>query len=128
MKRPDHRSPSHTESQFAHYSLGIGYEGAGKLVDAISEYQKAIASSTDPRPVVGLAHAYSAIGKKSDAQKILRDLERKLAATAGASPYAMATIYAGLDEKDKAFAWLNRAFRERSFDLSNRAAGRPHDR
>ena len=104
-----------------HYKLGIGYEGTGRFVEAISEYQKAIALSADPRPVVGLAHAYSAIGKKSDAQKILRDLERKLSATAGASPYAMATMYAGLDEKDKAFAWLNRAFRERSFDLSNGA-------
>ena len=28
-----------------HYTLGIGYEGTGKLQEAISEYQKAIAMS-----------------------------------------------------------------------------------
>ena len=102
-----------------HYNLGVGYEGTGKLQEAISEYQKAIALSADPHPVVALAHAYSAAGKKAEAQKILRGLERKLSATAGASPYTMATIYAGLDEKDKAFAWLNQAFQERSFALSD---------
>ena len=101
----------------SHYQLAVGYEGTGKFAEAISEYQKAIAISADPHPVVGLAHAYSAAGKKAEAQKILRDLERTLSATAGDSPYAMATIYAGLGEKDKAFDYLNRAFRERSFEL-----------
>jgi len=51
---------------------------------------------------VALAHAYSAIGKKAESEKALRDLERKLKG-ASASPYRMAAIYAGLGENDKAF-------------------------
>ena len=30
---------------FQHYTLGVGYEGTGKLQEAISEYQKAIEMS-----------------------------------------------------------------------------------
>lgn len=102
---------------YSHYNLGVGYEGTGKYLDAISEFQKAIALSADPAPVVGLAHAFFAAGKKAETQKLLRDLERKLSATAGYSPYTMATIYAGLDDRDKAFDYLNRAFQERSSEL-----------
>ena len=72
--------------------------------------------SGDSRSVVALAHAYSAVGKKAEAEKILRDLERKLKATS-ASPYTMATIYAALGENDKAFEFLEKAYSEKSFDL-----------
>lgn len=99
-----------------HHSLGIGYEGTGRLEEAISEYQKAIALSGDSGSRVALAHAYSAAGKKAEADKILRDLERKLKETS-TSPYTMATIYAGLGEKDKAFEFLEKACSEKSFEI-----------
>lgn len=101
---------------FQHYTLGVGYEGMGKLEEAISEYQKAIAMSVGSQSVVALAHAYAAIGKKAEAQKILRDLERK-AKQNSASPYTMATIYAGLGETDKAFAFLEEAYLKKSLDV-----------
>ncbi len=101
-----------------HYKMGVGYEGIGKAQEAISEYQKAIELSGGSPAAVGLAHSYSAAGKKAEAQKILRELERKLNGTADVSPYTMATIYAGLGDRDRAFEYLNRAFRERSFSLS----------
>ncbi|MFZ0734817.1 MAG: winged helix-turn-helix domain-containing protein [Candidatus Sulfotelmatobacter sp.] len=101
---------------FQLYSLGVGYEGTGKFQEAIGEFQKAIAlSGGSPRPAVALAHAYVAVGKKAEAEKILGDLERKSKVTA--SPYTMATIYAGLGENDKAFEFLERAYSERSFEL-----------
>ena len=81
---------------FQHYALGIGYEGTGKLQEAISEYQQAIAMSGGSESTVALAHAFRAIGKKAEAEKILRDLEHK-AKESSTSPYTMATIYAGLD-------------------------------
>ena len=101
-----------------HYHLGIGYEGTGKLQEAISEYQKAVEmSGGDSRSVVELAHAFSAAGRKAESEKILRNLERKLGGTAG-SPYTMARIYAGLGERDKAFEFLERAYSEKSFEMS----------
>ena len=99
-----------------HYHLGVGYEGTGKLAEAISEYKKAAEMSQDFQITVALAHAYSVFGKKDEAQKILRDLERK-AKQNSASPYTMATIYAGLGETDKAFASLEEAYAKKSLSL-----------
>jgi TolB-like protein/DNA-binding winged helix-turn-helix (wHTH) protein len=107
---------------FQHYFLGVGYEGTGKLQDAISEYQQAVAMSGDSQSTVALAHAYSAIGKKAEAEMILRDLERKLQETS-ASPYTLATIWAGLGQNDKAFDFLERAYSEKSLDISSLKSG-----
>jgi TolB-like protein/DNA-binding winged helix-turn-helix (wHTH) protein/Flp pilus assembly protein TadD len=101
-----------------HNNLGVGFEGTGKRLEAISEYQKAIEMSNgDQDATASLAHAFAVIGRRSEAEKILRDFERKSKSTY-VSPYAIATIYAGLGEKDKAFELLERAYQERSLDLS----------
>jgi len=99
-----------------HHALGIGYEGTGRLEEAISEYQQAIAISGASESVVALAHALRAIGKKTEAEKILRDLERN-ARKSSASPYTMALVYAGLNENAKAFEFLEKAYSEKSLDL-----------
>ena len=101
---------------FQHYTLGVGYEGTGKLQEAIAEYQKAIETSGGSQQfTVALAHAYAAVGKKAEAEKILRDLESNSKATA--SPYTLATIYAGLGENDKALKSLEKARSEKSFQI-----------
>jgi TolB-like protein/DNA-binding winged helix-turn-helix (wHTH) protein/Flp pilus assembly protein TadD len=100
-----------------HLALGIGLEGTGKLQEAISEYQQAMAMSGGSEGVVALAHAFRAIGKKAEAEKILRDLERR-AKKSSASPYTMATIYAGLNENEKAFGFLEKAYSEKSLGLA----------
>jgi TolB-like protein/DNA-binding winged helix-turn-helix (wHTH) protein/Tfp pilus assembly protein PilF len=101
---------------FLHYLLAVGYEAAGKLPEAISEYQKAIKLGDGPFASVALAHAYSAAGRKAEANKILRDLQRQSKKTS-VPPYTMATIYAGLGENDKAFEFLEKAA-EKSLDIS----------
>lgn len=101
----------------SHYFLGVGYEGSGRLQDAIAEYQKAVQlSQGDTDPTAGLAHVYAVAGRKADAEKILQQWLRP-GHTGYISPYMIATIYAGLGEKDKAFDFLERAYRERSTDL-----------
>jgi tetratricopeptide (TPR) repeat protein len=101
-----------------HYTLGVGYEASGKLPEAISEYQKAgKMSDASPSATVALAHAYSAAGRKAEANKILHGLQRKSKETS-IPPYTMATIYAGLGENDKAFEFLEKAYAEKSLDVS----------
>jgi TolB-like protein/DNA-binding winged helix-turn-helix (wHTH) protein len=101
-----------------HYYLGIGYEGTGKLPEAISEYQKAVELSDGDQDTRGsLAHAFAAMGNKAEAEGILRDLGRR-SKDSYVSPYVLATIYAGLREKDKAFQYLEKAYDERSLDIS----------
>jgi tetratricopeptide (TPR) repeat protein len=102
-----------------HNYLGIGYEGTGKLLEAISEYQKAVElSDGNFNASAALAHAFAGIGRRAEAEKILRDV--KLKSKSGyVSPYMIATIYAGLGEKDRAFELLEEAYQERSLDLAS---------
>jgi TolB-like protein/DNA-binding winged helix-turn-helix (wHTH) protein/Flp pilus assembly protein TadD len=101
-----------------HNSLGVGYEATGKRLEAVSEYQKAIElSDGDQDATAALAYAYVAMGRRAEAKKILRDLEQK-AKSGHASPYIIATICAGLGDKDRALELLEKAYRERSLDLS----------
>ena len=101
----------------AHYWLGIGLEGSGRRSEAIPEYQKAVdLSQQNTDPVACLAYAYARAGKKSEAEKILRDFLQR-SETSYLSPYMIATIYAGLGNKDKAFEYLEKAYQERTPDL-----------
>jgi TolB-like protein/DNA-binding winged helix-turn-helix (wHTH) protein/Flp pilus assembly protein TadD len=101
-----------------HANLGVGYEGTGKLLEAISEYQKAVEMSDgDQDATASLAHAYAMIGRRAEAERILLDLERK-SKRVYVSPYTIATIYAGLGDKDRSFEFLERAYQERSLEIS----------
>ena len=103
----------------AHARLGTGFEGMGKLPEAIAEYQKASdLSNGDFDTVASLGHAYAAIGRRAQAEAMLRGLAQK-AKDGRASPYFAATIYAGLGNKDKAFQLIEQAYRERSFDIAS---------
>jgi TolB-like protein/DNA-binding winged helix-turn-helix (wHTH) protein/Flp pilus assembly protein TadD len=101
-----------------HYNLAVAYAGTRKLLEAGYEYQKAVElSSGNPDASAALAHVYAMIGRRPQAEKILHDLEQK-SKSAYISPYTFATIYASLGDKDKAFEFLERAYRERSLDVS----------
>ena len=104
-------------SPLAHYWLGVGYEGSGETLQAIPEYERAVElSQRDSDTTAALAHAYAATGRKADAQKILHEWLRQ-SETSYVSPYMIATVYAGLAGKDKAFEYLEKAYTERSPDL-----------
>jgi TolB-like protein/DNA-binding winged helix-turn-helix (wHTH) protein/Flp pilus assembly protein TadD len=101
-----------------HYELGVGYEGTGKPLEAISEYQKAIElSDGNLDATAALAHAFAVIGRRTEAKKILRDLEQK-SQSEYVSPYLIATVYAGLGDKNNAFGFLEKAYAEKSLDIS----------
>ena len=99
------------------YFLGVGYAGLGRTADAIPEFEKAVAmSGGDQDPSAALAHAYAVIGRRADAEKILADMLRR-SQDRYVSPYMLATIYAGLGDKAKAFEMLDKAVGERSPDV-----------
>jgi hypothetical protein len=52
-------------------------------------------------------------GRATEARQIINDLKATSARTYVA-PYNIALIYAGLGDKDQAFAWLERAYDDRS--------------
>ena len=103
---------------FDHCFLGRAYEAKGRLPEAIAEFQSALALDKDNTEIwSGLGHAYALSGNKSEAQKVLSHLN-ELSSRNYVSPYSRAIIYAGLGEKDQVFAWLDRAFQERSYFLA----------
>jgi eukaryotic-like serine/threonine-protein kinase len=103
---------------FDHCFLGRAYEAKGRLPEAIVEFQSALALDKDNTEIwSGLGHAYALSGNKSEAQKVLSHL-KELSARSYVSPYSLAIVYAGLGEKDQVFAWLDRAYQERSYFLA----------
>jgi TolB-like protein/DNA-binding winged helix-turn-helix (wHTH) protein/tetratricopeptide (TPR) repeat protein len=101
----------------AHLWLGVGYEGSGQTREAIPEYQKATElRQGDSDATAALAHANATTGRKAEALKILREWQRQ-SETSYVSPYMIATVHAGLGDKDKAFEFLEKAYQERSPDL-----------
>ena len=101
-----------------HFYLGIGYEGTGKRLESVAEYQKAVElSGGDQDATAALAHAYAAIGRRAETKKILRDLAQA-STKVYVSPSLIATLYATLGDKDSAFKFLEKAYLEKSLDLS----------
>ena len=91
-------------SQNAHQYLGQVYLSKGMYDDAISEFQMAWSKGS-------LGHAYAISGHRAEAQKTVAEL---IAASKQRyiSPLDIALVYIGLDEKNQAFAWLEKAYAE----------------
>ena len=85
--------------------------------EAIDQFQHGVKLSGSPLMMSLLGHAYAASGKKAEAQRILVELDQQKQRYV--SPYTIATIYAGLGDKDQAFKWLEKAFDERDIWLMN---------
>jgi serine/threonine protein kinase/tetratricopeptide (TPR) repeat protein len=96
------------------FFLGIAYEQKGMFAQAIAEHEKATAVSDRSMVMLSaLGHAYGLAGRKAEAQKVLKEL-KELSDRRHIGAYEIAAIYVSLGEKDQAFAWLDRAFQERS--------------
>ena len=98
--------------------LGLILEQKGKYAEAIAAFQKAISLFPGGSSITEaeLAHTYAVSGNREEAQKIIAELQ-KLAKSKYISSFQIAAIYAGLRENDQAFAWLEKAYEERSDSL-----------
>jgi serine/threonine protein kinase/tetratricopeptide (TPR) repeat protein len=102
---------------FSHCFLGRAYEQKGKLPEAIAEFQRALELEEDNAEIwSGLGHAYALSGKRAEAQKVLEHL-KAVSVHNWVAPYNIAVIYAGLGEKEQAFAFLDQAYKDRSYYL-----------
>ena len=98
----------------AHFQLGMVYEQKRMFDEAIREFQKATDLYNDPMMKAWIARAYAMAGKKGEAERTLAEV--KLLSKANyTSPYPMASIYAALGQKDAAFEWLERVYKDHSY-------------
>jgi TolB-like protein/Flp pilus assembly protein TadD len=95
----------------AHYYLGIALQLKGRLSEAIPEFQKSFDLNGDPYSLGILGQAYARNGQNEEARKILARLNEQRNARRVA-PYAMALVYLGLGDKERAIDELDRGYRD----------------
>jgi DNA-binding winged helix-turn-helix (wHTH) protein/tetratricopeptide (TPR) repeat protein len=102
---------------FAHARFALGYTllRTGQIEAALLEFEGAITYSGRSRDTsADLGYALALAGDHSGARQILDALT---AAPAPIDPYFPALILVGLDERDAAFTWLEKALTNRSREL-----------
>src|SRR5438045_9577298 len=92
----------------AHRFKGQAYLKQGNYRQAILELESGVALSSGGSVQRGLlGNAYALGGNRLEAQKILADLLEE--PEQAVAPYYIAIIYLGLNDKEKALEWLNKA-------------------
>jgi eukaryotic-like serine/threonine-protein kinase len=112
----------------AYFALGLGHAQQGRYDQAVAGLRKsAELSGGRPDVLAELGYVYGLAGKKAEARKILDEFKQQ-AKQKNISPLNFAILYAGLGDKDHAFAWLERAYQERSpflLDIKTLLGGDP---
>jgi DNA-binding winged helix-turn-helix (wHTH) protein/TolB-like protein len=98
----------------AHLFLAMAYEQKGMHENAIGELEKH-ANNAGGRTIfkAQLGYIYGRSGRRIEALRIVDELKAPASATQPPPAYEIALVYAGLGEKEQAFAWLDRAKSER---------------
>jgi DNA-binding winged helix-turn-helix (wHTH) protein/TolB-like protein/Flp pilus assembly protein TadD len=99
----------------AYFYLGMAYESKGMYNEAIDAYQKSreLSGGGGYPGITGLGHAYAMSGQRDQALKILTELEADVQQTSRIRSTAFAIIFAGLNDHDKAFEWLEKAYEQK---------------
>jgi TolB-like protein/Tfp pilus assembly protein PilF len=101
-----------------HWALGLAYLKQGRRSEGIAELQKAVDLSEGERELLShLGYGYAISGKGAAALAILKELQEKYHKHE-ALAQDVAAIYAGLGDKDQAFAWLEKDFESSSGQLA----------
>jgi adenylate cyclase len=95
----------------AHFDLGLTLVAEGNLDQALSEMQK---ETSDGGRDAGLAIVYNAMARKSASDAALGRYTKQ---REGDRAYRIAQIHAYRGEADAAFAWLDRAYKQKDVDL-----------
>ncbi len=81
--------------------------------EAISEMRQAMALRRHDANLSYLGYIFAVAGRKSEALKILREMEKQ-ATRRRVSPVYIARIYTGFGDNDRALEWLRKGYDERS--------------
>ncbi|MGO9241445.1 MAG: hypothetical protein ACLQBJ_11605 [Bryobacteraceae bacterium] len=96
----------------SYWVLGHAYEQKGMYPEAIRSLQKAqelAGDATFVAPLLSsLAYVHALSGNHDQARRYIQELESR-ARQKYISPFWIAMAYAGLDDRDQVFAWLERA-------------------
>jgi TolB-like protein/Tfp pilus assembly protein PilF len=101
----------------AHHYLGSAYAMKGNYSEALAEYEKAHhLNEYDPHVIALTGRLYAVTGKREEALQTLAQL-KAMATQRYVADYSVALIYAALDEKDQAFALLEKSYQDHTVDM-----------
>jgi TolB-like protein/class 3 adenylate cyclase/tetratricopeptide (TPR) repeat protein len=98
----------------AYWIRGMAFQQKKMFQESIKDYRYALElSPADANYLAALGHVYASSGNNEAAHKILDTLfiENKKTQV---SPFFFALVYAGLNDKEKALEWLEKAYEEKS--------------
>ncbi len=98
----------------AHFWLGRAYQQKAMYEQAVTEFQQAESVMRDwPVALAALGNVHGLSGKTREARSLLERM-KSLSREKFVTSYGVALVYAGLGGTDQAFAWLEKAYGERS--------------
>jgi tetratricopeptide (TPR) repeat protein len=104
-------------SPLTHLYLAVAYVEKKDYQTAIAEFQKVLViEKRDPWALSGLAQTYALLGQRGKSEAILRDLLERAKSQEDLT-IELAKVYAQLGDTDRAFAWLEKAYRNRTGSL-----------
>jgi eukaryotic-like serine/threonine-protein kinase len=99
----------------AHLYLGYAYTEKGMFAEAVAAFEQVIRLKGDtPSVQVYLAYAHAKAGRRDRAEAILRRLQE---GGKYVSPAELATVYAGMGDKERALGELEKAYAARDSQL-----------
>jgi eukaryotic-like serine/threonine-protein kinase len=110
--------PGHGIIPVAADVLGWSYAEKGQFDQALAAIRKAHQAEPNfTEAVASLGWASALAGDRKTAQEMLAELDRR-SKTEWVEPYFYAIVYAGLSDKDRAFASLEKAYEARSWYIA----------
>ncbi len=110
------------------YVLGCAKLGQSEYEEAAAAFEKVgLASPEDSMALAMLGHAYARLGRRDAALKTLQELQAKQQ-QAYVPDMNFVFLHAGLGDMDRAFAWLEKCYREhepRLFSLGSQPINDP---
>ena len=101
----------------AYQILGSAYVEKGMHAEGIATFEEALkVVGREPSYLALVGHAHAVAGRRAEALKLLGEMQAA-AERRHVPAYWFALVHAGLGDKDKTFAWLDKAFAERFFLL-----------
>ncbi len=98
--------------------LGQAYVLNSEFENGIAEIQESFKlSGKHSAFLAGLGWAYGKVNRRSEAQRVLRELKRR-SQEKYPCPYLVAKVYCGMDETELALKWLDRAVSQRDNSLT----------
>ena len=93
--------------------MALAYAAMGRRAQAIAAADRFTRATLNPVDLAEAATAYAMAGRKDKARNLLQQVEAQ-ARKRYVCGYNVALVYVALGDREQAFAWLNRAFLNRS--------------